>query len=40
MTDDDMSGPWLLALGTLAIGAGAVAVETLRRTRADGPEGT
>lgn len=35
MTDDDLTGPWVLALGTLAIGVGAVAAEVLRRRRAD-----
>lgn len=30
-----MTGPWVLALGTLAIGAGAVAVRFLRRRSGD-----
>lgn len=33
MADDDLTGPWLLALGALAVGAGAVATEGLRRLR-------
>lgn len=34
MTDDDLAGPWLLALGALAIGVGAVAA-VLRRCHTD-----
>lgn len=37
MTDDSQTGPWALALGTLAVGVGAVAAEVLRRRR-DDPE--
>lgn len=34
MTDDDrQTGPWVLALGTLAIGVGAMATELLRWRR-------
>ncbi|NHN48104.1 hypothetical protein G9464_10895 [Halostella sp. JP-L12] len=35
MTDDDMTGPWILALGTLAVGTGAVAAKLLQRRSAD-----
>lgn len=40
MTDDSLNGPWVLALGTLAIGVGALASEVLRHRRddADRPE--
>lgn len=33
MTDDDLSGPWVLAVGALAVGVGAVVTEGLRRLR-------
>lgn len=33
MTDDDMTGPWVLALGTLALGVGAVTATLLRQRR-------
>lgn len=32
MTDDTQTGPWILALGTLAVGVGAMA-QLLRRRR-------
>ena len=35
VTDDDMTGPWVLALGTLAVGVGAVAAKALRRRNDD-----
>ena len=38
VTDESLTGPWLLALGALAIGVGAVAVEVLRRRGGDPPE--
>ena len=40
MTEDrtDQTGPWLLALGTLAIGVAAIGAELLRR-RSDGGRG-
>lgn len=31
MTDDRQTGPWVLALGTLAIGVGAMTVQLLRQ---------
>lgn len=31
MTDDDLTGPWLLALGTLAIGIGAITAKILQQ---------
>lgn len=31
MTRNDQTGPWLLALGTLAVGVAAVGAELLRR---------
>lgn len=34
MADDDVTGPWLLALGALAIGVGAAA-RVLRRDQTD-----
>lgn len=37
MTDDSQTGPWVLALGTLAIGVGAV-VARIRRRRRSEPE--
>jgi hypothetical protein len=40
MADDDLTGPWVLALGTLAIGVAAVASEVLRRRRGAGDGGT
>ena len=39
MTNDEPTGPWVLALGTLAIGIGAVAVTALRQRREEGEEG-
>lgn len=36
MTDDDLTGPWILALGTLAVGTGAVAAKLLQRQSAEG----
>lgn len=33
MTDDTQTGPWVLALGTLAIGVGAMTVQLLRQRR-------
>ncbi|QLG26996.1 hypothetical protein HUG10_05330 [Halorarum halophilum] len=33
---NDQTGPWVLALGALAIGVGAIAVELLRRRGDDG----
>lgn len=39
MTDDDtLTGPWVLALGTLAVGVGAMA-ELVRRHRARTADG-
>jgi len=41
VTDEDLTGPWVLALGALAIGVAAIAAELLggrddeRRTRSD-----
>ena len=32
MADDDLAGPWLLALGALAVGVGAAARLLRRRT--------
>ena len=46
MTDDDMTGPWVLALGTLAVGVAALTAEVLRQRmggdadRDGGDEGT
>jgi|GEM_PF-3108506 len=37
MTDDDQTGPWVLALGALAIGVGAAAA-LLRRRDSDGED--
>lgn len=39
MTDDDPTGPWILALGALALGTVAVTAELLRQRRADGRNG-
>ncbi|MFC6939752.1 hypothetical protein ACFQE8_07200 [Salinirubellus sp. GCM10025818] len=33
MTEDSQTGPWVLVLGALAIGVGAVATELLRYRR-------
>ncbi|WP_269844148.1 hypothetical protein [Halegenticoccus soli] len=33
MTNDEPTGPWVLALGALLIGLGAVTIEVLRRVR-------
>lgn len=33
MNDDRLTGPWVLALGTLLVGVGAVTVEVLRQRR-------
>lgn len=33
MTNDTQTGPWVLALGTLAIGVGAMTVQLLRQSR-------
>lgn len=38
MTDDTQTGPWILALGTLAVGVGAMA-ELWRRQRERTPNG-
>lgn len=35
VTDRDLTGPWVLALGALAIGVGAVAARLLGRDRID-----
>lgn len=38
VTDESLTGPWVLALGALAIGVGAVVVEALRRRGGDSRE--
>lgn len=38
MADDKQTGPRILALGMLAISAGAVILELLRQRRTDGDE--
>lgn len=38
MTDDTQTGPWILALGTLAVGVGAMAELWRRRERTPGGE--
>ena len=37
-TEQNMTGPWVLALGTLALGVGAVAARLVRRQRTDDRE--
>lgn len=39
MTNDTQTGPWILALGTLAVGVGAMA-QLLRRRRKRGDDAT
>jgi len=35
VTDENLTGPWVLALGVLAVGVAAIATELLRRRNED-----